>query len=73
MLWPAYNFSFFQYCGFQTLGFYKNAHMKDKNFELVRILFESHCEYLSKKHSSWDSCAQKFSLMNILFELFDIK
>jgi hypothetical protein len=47
--------------------------MKNKNVELVPILFELHYEYSSKKHSSWDSCAQKFILMNILFELFDIK
>jgi hypothetical protein len=55
------------------LGFYKNAHMKNKNVELVPIWFESYFEYLSQKHSSWDSYAQKFILMNILFELFDIK
>jgi hypothetical protein len=32
-----------------------------------------HCEYLFKNPSSWDSCAQRFILMNILFEIFDIK
>jgi len=47
--------------------------MKNKNVELVPILFESHSEYSPKKHSSWDSCAQRFILINIPFELFDIK
>jgi len=45
----------------------------NKNVELVPILFESHCEYSPKEQSSWDSYAQRFILMKILFELFDNK
>ncbi len=35
-------------------------------------LFKSHCEYSPKNHSNLDSCPQRFILMNIFFELFDI-
>jgi hypothetical protein len=76
----AYILFFFQYCDFKMLenfpiiwDFKKKLHMKNKNVELVPILFESHCEYSHKNHLSWDSCAQRFILINIIFELFDIK